>query len=581
MFLKIKKLISLELLVLLFGIFAVVFSTYHFYYANKIIYGTYIRDINLSGKSIDEAISIVSQLSKENKVLELKTDDKKFEHVINSDDLNLKYSIIETVNRAYMVGRSGNFFENLSVKAASFINPTKVAAVYSYDEQKLGEEFSKIRNSLNIEGNDAYFSINVETSDLQITPEKTGIKVDDVLMFEVVKDSFENFDFSAKTLQLKELKPKILAKDLKIFNELVLALVEKPLTVKQNSATWDLTPTQKLSLLTFSKKSDKSVEYEFNDAYFSTFVQNLGYQINEYPRGKIISEKDGKVLKIEITQQGRQLDIEKFKSDLKAAFFGGDPIVELSLIESPLLSDTSEYGIKELLGVGKSSFAGSITGRIKNLTLAAERTSGILIPPGGIYSFNDSVGEISGATGYDSAYIISNGRTVLGEGGGVCQTSTTVFRAALNSGLPIVTRHPHAYRVSYYEQDSAPGLDASIYQPSLDFKFKNDTANYILITSVWDLNAQTLEFRIYGTSDGREVEITDPIITNISAPPAPLYVDDPALAKGVVKQIDFPAWGASSYFKRTVKKNGLTLFEEDYTSHYRPWQAVYKVGTRE
>ena len=237
------------------------------------------------------------------------------------------------------------------------------------------------------------------------------------------------------------------------------------------------------------------------------------------------------------------------------------------------------YGIFALLGEGKSKFTGSIPGRINNLTLAAQRTSGVLVPPGDIYSFNASIGEISAATGYDTAYIISNGRTVLGEGGGVCQTSTTLFRAILNAGLPIVERHPHAYRVGYYEIDSPVGIDASVYQPSLDLRFKNDTPNYVLIEAVWDLQEQSLTFRIYGTPDGRKVEMTEPVVIGQSAPPTPLYENDASLPKGTTWQVDFAAWGAQVSFKRTVTKGGKILYEDIFTSSYQPWRAIYKVGT--
>jgi vancomycin resistance protein YoaR len=170
---------------------------------------------------------------------------------------------------------------------------------------------------------------------------------------------------------------------------------------------------------------------------------------------------------------------------------------------------------------------------------------------------------------------------VLGEGGGVCQTSTTIFRAVLNAGLPVVMRYPHAYRVHYYEEDSKPGIDASIFQPTLDFQFKNDTPNYILVQSSVDVPNLAMSFKIYGTPDGRSVELTEPVITNQTAPPEPLRIDDPTLKKGVVVQSDWAAWGANVSFSRTVKRGGEVLHSETFNSRYQPWRAVYQVGTKE
>src|SRR5205085_743367 len=129
---------------------------------------------------------------------------------------------------------------------------------------------------------------------------------------------------------------------------------------------------------------------------------------------------------------------------------------------------------------------------------------GVLIAPGQVFSFSKAIGEVSSFTGYKQAYVIENGKTVLGDGGGVCQVSTTLFRAALNAGLPIVERHPHAYRVQYYEEDSGPGIDAAVYVPSVDLKFKNDTGHHILIQAYADVENLRLTFDLYGANDGRE-----------------------------------------------------------------------------
>jgi vancomycin resistance protein YoaR len=257
------------------------------------------------------------------------------------------------------------------------------------------------------------------------------------------------------------------------------------------------------------------------------------------------------------------------------------PSVQAILKDSDMPSNTEKFGIYALLGEGNSKFSGSSNARIHNLSLASERMNGVLVAPGGIFSLNSSIGEISGKTGYDTALIIQNGRTVLGEGGGVCQTSTTLFRAVLNAGLPVVMRYPHAYRVHYYEEDSPPGIDASIFQPTLDFQFKNDTPNYVVVQTYVDTKNLALSYKIYGTPDGRSVEMTKPVITSQTPPPAPLNIDDPTLAKGIKIQTDFPAWGASVYFTRTVKKGDQVVNTETFSTRYQPWRAVYRVGTKE
>ena len=243
-------------------------------------------------------------------------------------------------------------------------------------------------------------------------------------------------------------------------------------------------------------------------------------------------------------------------------------------------ADVNNLGIKELIGKGESLFAGSIPNRIFNIKKAAENMNGILVAPGETFSFNKYVGDISAAGGYKSAYIIKEGRTVLGDGGGVCQVSTTLFRAILAAGLPVEERTAHAYRVHYYEEDSQPGFDATIFTPSVDLKFKNDTPAYILIQTTVDEAKLKLVFELYGTSDGRKVSISKARVWDVTPPPPALYQDDQTLPKGVVRQVDFSAWGAKAAFDWKVTRGDEVLQQRTFYSNYRPWQAIYLRGTR-
>lgn len=256
--------------------------------------------------------------------------------------------------------------------------------------------------------------------------------------------------------------------------------------------------------------------------------------------------------------------------------------VPVDVIEPILTTDmANNFGIRKLIGQGFSEFKGSIPNRIHNIALAANKLNGLLIRPGETFSFNQAVGDISATTGYEAAYVIKEGRTVLGDGGGVCQVSTTLFRAALNAGLPIIERRAHAYRVSYYEQAGyKPGLDATVFAPGVDLKIKNDTPAFILIqTKVNDQNLN-LTFELYGVSDDRQVKIYDHEVWNITPAPPPLYQDDPILPVGITKQVDFAAPGANASFKYKVTRNGEILQNETFVSNFRPWQAVYLRGTK-
>jgi vancomycin resistance protein YoaR len=258
------------------------------------------------------------------------------------------------------------------------------------------------------------------------------------------------------------------------------------------------------------------------------------------------------------------------------------PLAFVEAIPEKTLGDLNTLGIKEMIGFGTSTYKGSIVNRVYNVGLTSSRMHAVIVPPGEEFSFNRSVGEISAKTGYRSAYIIRNGRTELGDGGGVCQVSTTVFRAALNAGLPITVWRAHSYRVGYYEQNSPPGYDATVYSPSQDFRFRNDTGHSLLVASYADTENRFLRVEIWGTSDGRTSETSQYYLGNQRPAPAPLYQPDDSLPVGTTRQVDWAAAGATTSFHYQVKSaEGDVTFEKTFRSVYRPWQAVFLVGTKQ
>jgi vancomycin resistance protein YoaR len=331
--------------------------------------------------------------------------------------------------------------------------------------------------------------------------------------------------------------------------------------------------------------------YTFFPEKLKVILFPLTSVINKDPVNAIFTFENNRVTAFTQSENGQEVNFEELNKKIYEKI---PEIVQsekqkmitiplsIKILEPEITTDkVNNLGIKELIGVGTSLYQGSIEGRIYNVGLASLRVNGALIKPNEIFSFNQTVGDVSSLTGYKQAYIIQNGRTVLGDGGGVCQVSTTLFRAALDAGLPIVERWAHAYRVHYYEEDSDPGIDATVYNPSNDLKFKNDTGKHILIQMTNDPSTLRLTFYLYGTKDGRVSTINKPVVLSQTPPPPTLYQDDPTLPKGTLKQVDFSAWGANVYFTREVKKNGKVIISDKFVSNYKPWQEIYLRGTKE
>ena len=286
---------------------------------------------------------------------------------------------------------------------------------------------------------------------------------------------------------------------------------------------------------------------------------------------------------------GRTVDVDASIKAINEALLEGEHNIPLRIVETlPAVTDNStaeQLGIIELVSSETTYFYGSSAERIQNIQISAAQFHGVLIAPGEIFSMGNTLGDISLDNGFAEALIIYGGRTIKGVGGGVCQVSTTLFRAVFFGGYPVNERYSHAYRVSYYEQSASgainsnlAGLDATVYFPLVDFKFTNDTPYWILMETYVNVDARTLSWKMYSTSDGRSVtwQTTGP--QNVVPAPKPIFEETEELKSGQIRQVDWAANGADVTVTRTVFKNDVIYFSDDYTTHYQPWQAICEVA---
>ena len=232
-------------------------------------------------------------------------------------------------------------------------------------------------------------------------------------------------------------------------------------------------------------------------------------------------------------------------------------------------------GIESLLGTGRSAFAGSPPNRIHNINTGISKYNGLLIAPGETFSFNKFLGPIDASGGYLPELVIKPEGTIPEYGGGLCQVSSTIYRAALMSGLPIVERAPHSYAVSYYAQIYGYGLDATVYVGVHDVKFINDTPGHILIQAYTE-GTQAF-FKFYGTDDGRTVRMEGPYQGGYHGPGAPIIIENPSLPPGTRRQVEYGHTGFNATWYRHLIKDGEETVETIYSA-YRAIPAKIMVG---
>ncbi len=258
----------------------------------------------------------------------------------------------------------------------------------------------------------------------------------------------------------------------------------------------------------------KVLQIKLKEEPIKKFLEDLSRQYNKDPENAKLKIEDGRVSVFSLSKEGiaikEEESLEKIKDFFSRRNQGDSASIEIPVQEiAPEIPTDSidNLGITELVGEGTSNFVGSPKNRIHNIYVSTSRFEGLLIKPGEEFSFVENLGEVDEEHGYLPELVIKKDKTEAEFGGGVCQVSTTAFRAAIYSGMEITARRNHAYPVSYYNPQ---GMDATVYIPRPDLKFINNTPNYILIQT--EIKGTELFFRFYGTSDGRKVEIDGPKI---------------------------------------------------------------------
>ncbi len=575
---KIKKFgLPIALFVILFVLIIV---TYEIIVADKYYPVTYIGDTNISFLSEGQAINkFQDQFAVRTKQqLSFTSNNQSFNIDIATSSAALDYSIFDT---AFNFGRNGSLFDNLAkqfqIIFLSYRLTPKIDLSLDSQLQTIQDSIDKPPQNAQLIYNEVPINEGSPSAQIQTVPEIDGSGLDKDSLIREINQFILTGKYQSE-LTIKPTKPAITTEQV-IRAKLALENISKnPIKLTFEKLSWTIDTKQLLALLNLTNESGLLLDKDQTSVYLTKIAAEINSDVAE---GQFEFNPDTKrVSAFKPSQEGRKLNVDKTYQILTDAIASNTTVVNLPVdVIKPKIetSDVNSLGIKELIGRGISNFAHSIPNRIYNIGLTAQKINGVLIAPGDTFSFNQTVGDISAATGFKQAYVIKSGRTVLDDGGGVCQDSTTLFRAVLNAGLPVVKRTAHAYRVGYYEQGFPPGLDATIFYPSVDFQFKNDTPAHILIQSY--TVGTTLFVDLYGTSDGRIANISQSVITSQTPPPPDLRQDDPTLPKGEVKQVDFSAWGATVTFKRTVTRAGENLINETWKSFYKPWQAVYLVGT--
>jgi vancomycin resistance protein YoaR len=500
-----------------------------------------------------------------------------------------------TADQAYAVGREGNLLLDMLIHLRLLTNPLNVEPIITYDTGPLNRTLQILADEINYPPQNARLIIRSDAT-VEVIPAERGRRMHPEATRAGIEAALLADDPEPVQAVIQEVLPAVTAAELEPVRRQAEEFLRQPLifgfSIDTDAAEWRIEPETLATMIDVVESVDTNGQPQFalkvDQEKFVPYFEEFAKAIDLEPAdARLKFDTDTNQLTVvQPSREGRSLDVAALSRQVEnlpeTAIEISSHYVELPVVMiSPAVSskNLASLGITELVSESTSYFKGSSEGRMRNIALAASKFDGVIIPPDQIFSFNQHLGDVTLENGFDESLIIYGDRTMVGVGGGVCQVSTTAFRTAFLGGFELVERWAHGYRVGWYETNSVPGLDATVYSPDIDFKFRNDTDHYLLIHTETDLEAGTLTFRFYGTATDREVLLSEPEITNLVEHGPPVYEKDPALPKGTTKQVDWAIDGMDVTITRTVKAGDVTLHQDTLFSQYKPWRAVYKVGT--
>lgn len=502
-------------------------------------------------------------------------------------ELGISLDTAGAVSAAAAVGRTAETrADNARTVAAVWEHGVELPLTVRIDQQVMQAYLLEVARSVEQAPRDA--DVALEGATIVVTPEGFGMQV---LVDETLRDmtaAAQTLTAQQITLRTRELAPRVRDTDTAPVVAELQQLLAGPITLADGDARWDWDVERIAEWIDLRRAFDASgrptVTVQIDQNQIRSELLPIAAAVRQDGALPRVEWNGGALQIIEPGTEGRGLDANLALARINEALAGGPRELALPYVALPppvTEANLASLGINGLLAEGASSFRASQQYRVTNIRAGARRMHGLLIPPGATFSFNDNLGAVDASNGFVEGLAIVDNRTQKEWGGGLCQVSTTVFRAAFWAGLPIAERHEHAFRISWYEElGEPPGLDAAIFTPYNDLRFVNDTGGWLLLQSGIDLDRQRLYMALYGpASADREVAMDYRVLSRTAAPRQPVYIDDPSYPRGYFRRSDTARGGMTVEVYRTVRANGVVLANDTFFTKFEPWPNIYVRGT--
>ena len=505
--------IVISITVLLCLLFSMIFAILNSY-SSTMIHGIHINNIDVSGLTKQEAVEKISTIFKEKLEKAITLTHNEYEISVFPSQFDFACSIEEAVDMAYEKGRIGNIFQNNYEILSCLFFEDNITPNFSYSEETLDSLITEMET--NFSDRLIESSYYIENNALILSKGKGGMVIEKDKLKNNMLSAIENFEISIDTMEIP-------------------------------------TKYQEVSILDIDKIY-KEVCRAPQDAYYTKepFV--------------IHPHVDG--IEFDISQEDAQKLLDEAQEECR---------IPLKIL-SPNIT-TNQIGTEafpDLLGTYYTNFSTSNVNRTTNIKLAASKINGMVMMPGEVFSYNQTVGKRTAAAGFKSAAVYAGGEVTTGIGGGICQVSSTLYNSVLLANLEILERQNHGFNTGYVPV----GRDATVSWGGPDFKFKN-TRDYpikIIVT----VSGGRITTQIFGLKSDNEYEVEIQSYVTQYIKYKTIEQQDANLPKGQTKIIQSGSNGCKSVAYRILKKNGevvsKTLLSQDT---YNPHNKIVAIGTKE
>jgi vancomycin resistance protein YoaR len=564
----------------------------YFEFANwdKVTPGVSAFGVQLGGATTADVVSRVSPGVQVllDRPLQIRAADHSWNTTARALGLRLEPSQIAT--SAFEVGRQGNPFDRLGHQLATLVHGRSISPASTTDAAALDASLAKMAREIERGPRNAKLTLSSD-GQVQFTPSEQGLVVDIPASRERIAQALSD-DTQAMELVVRPIPPAIPDSQFETARDQLdrlLAPSAAPFTLIFGEKSWMLERPDIVKLLSIQggTRAGLPASVNIDEEPLHALAARIAKNIDQTVQDARFLFNGGNLKVLRESREGRRLDQDATVSAIKSALLAGERSVALpvNLVEPAVSSANPQaLGIRELIDRGSTAFAGSIPEKKHNIKLAAQRLNGVVVPPGGTFSFNQEIGPTTLDAGFQWGFGITAGdggpKTVPSVAGGICQVATTLFQPVFWAGYQLEERYWHLYWIPAYTSRGVVGLDVTVDSDSnVDFKWTNPTNDYVLIQA--DSDDERVYFGLYGNKPAWKVEVDEPAITNRTPPdPKPLAQPEQTLAWGRTLVVETARDGFDVEVKRRViPLDGSKPRELDLHSTYQPAHTVTLVGT--